>query len=115
MIGVFSSCAGALSLLAAAAAPPSLSGQAIAHNGNGRDAPACESCHGAHLQGQPAIKAPALAGRPADFILARLAHYASPQGHNATMKGVALALAPAERQAVAAYISHLPKAKAPAG
>jgi cytochrome c553 len=111
---VFSSYAGALALLASAAAPPGLSGLAIVQNGNGRGAPACGSCHGAHLEGAPAIKAPALAGRPAAYIVARLAHYASPAGHNAMMKGVATSLAPAERQAVAAYIARLPKPKPPA-
>jgi mono/diheme cytochrome c family protein len=42
---------------------------------------ACSSCHGLNFHGSPAIGAPALAGLPAAAILARLAHYAGPDGH----------------------------------
>ncbi len=93
-------------LFAAAAGP---SGEDIAHNGNGRGALACTTCHGRNFQGDPAIHAPALAGRPSATILARLAHFAGPTGHNAMMRQVASALRPAERQAVAAYLASLPR------
>ena len=102
------SLASALALLAHGAVSPTVAGQAIAQNGNGHGAGPCEACHGAHLEGNPGIKAPPLAGKPAAYILQRLAHYASPQGHNASMKMVATSLTPTERQAVAAYISRLP-------
>jgi len=98
------SLASALALLAQGAVPALGAGQAIAAKGNGHGAGACEACHGAQLQGG---LGPALAGKPAAYILQRLAHYASPQGHNPSMKMVATALTPAERQEVAAYIAHL--------
>lgn len=85
-----------------------LTGQEIAHQGNGAGAPACTTCHGPQFQGEAALKAPALAGLPAAFILSRLAHYAGPDGHNASMRQVATALGPEERLAVAAYLSSLP-------
>ena len=92
---------------ARAAEVTSLTGTEIAHDGNGDGAPACTSCHGEHFQGQPSLKAPALAGRPAAFILSRLAHYAGPDGHNPFMRQVATALRPEEREAVADYLSSL--------
>jgi cytochrome c553 len=102
---------GSLILLSLAAAAPSTSGKAgkaIVEHGSANGAPPCASCHGSNLEGNAALKAPALAGLPASKILERLAHYASPQGHNAAMRAVATALSPAEQAAVAAYISRLP-------
>jgi cytochrome c553 len=64
------------------------------------------------LEGNPALKVPALAGLPAVTVLARLAHYAGPSGHNPTMRSVATALDQSERTAVANYIASLPKAAA---
>jgi cytochrome c553 len=93
-------------VLVAAAGPD---GRVIAHDGNGHGATACIACHGQNLQGNPALGAPALAGLPTATVLARLAHYASPDGHNAMMRQVATALSPAERQVVAAYLASLPR------
>ena len=93
-----------VALLVAAAGPD---GSVIAHNGNGHGAPACTTCHGPNFQGTPTIRAPALAGLSAATILARLAHYAGPTGHNAMMRQVANALSPVERQAVASYLAGL--------
>jgi cytochrome c553 len=93
---------------ARAAEGTSLTGTEIAHHGNGDGAPACTSCHGEHFQGEPTLKAPALAGLPAAFILSRLAHYAGPDGHNPLMRQVATSLSPEEREAVADYLSSLP-------
>lgn len=84
-------------------------GKTIANNGNGNGAMSCNACHGNHFQGNPALHAPVLAGRPAAFILARLAHYKSPAGRNAMMKQEASSLTPGESQAVAAYLASLPK------
>jgi cytochrome c553 len=95
-----------VALLVAAAGPD---GRSIAHNGNGHGALACTSCHGQHFEGTPAVKAPALAGLSASTILARLAHYAGPTGHNAMMRQVATALSPTERRAVATYLAGLPR------
>jgi cytochrome c553 len=84
-------------------------GKTIAYDGNGHGALPCSSCHGDHFQGNPGLHAPALAGLTAPFILARLAHYKSPAGHNAPMRQEATALSPAESQAVATYLASLPK------
>jgi len=94
------------------AAATSSQGMGIVEQGNGKGAPACASCHGARLEGNPALKVPALSGLPATAVLARLSHYAGPTGHNAAMRAVAIALDPSERVAVARYISGLPKAAA---
>jgi cytochrome c553 len=94
-------------LVLMAAAP---GGKTIAFNGNGHGATSCAACHGDHFQGGTAIHAPALAGLSASFILARLAHYKGPAGHNAMMKTEANALTPGESDAVAAYLASQPKA-----
>jgi cytochrome c553 len=98
---------GLIALGARATEGTSLTGAEIAHDGNGDGAPACTSCHGDHFQGEPTLKAPALAGLPAPFILSRLAHYAGPDGHNPFMRQVATSLRPEEREAVADYLSSL--------
>jgi cytochrome c553 len=113
MIRIASCLALAVALIAADTAMASSLGQTIAEQGAGQ-APPCSSCHGASFEGNPAVKAPALAGRPADYIVARLAHYASPEGHNALMKQVATALSPAQRTAVATYLSSLKPTPNPA-
>jgi cytochrome c553 len=82
-------------------------GAAIAHSGNGHGALACTTCHGESFQGNAAVRAPALAGLLQTTILSRLAHYAGPTGHNAMMRQVATSLSPAERKAVAVYLSSL--------
>jgi cytochrome c553 len=114
MIKIAASFAGAMALLAAGAASASSIGQAIAEQGNSQGAPPCSSCHGSSYQGNPAIKAPALAGLSSGYIVARLAHYASAEGHNPSMKQVATALSPSDRQAVAAYLSSLKAPTKPA-
>jgi cytochrome c553 len=101
-----------LALLTTAGALPNLQGEKIAQQGNGRGAPACTVCHGPQYSGNKAIGTPALAGLPSKFILARLAHYAGPDGHNPSMRMVATSLDAAERQAVADYLSALPKDQA---
>jgi cytochrome c553 len=105
--------AGALAVLAAGATSAAPLGKTIAEQGDDKGVPACSSCHGVNYDGEPALKAPAIAGLSKAFILARLAHYASPAGKNPSMKMVATALNPPERQAVAAYLSSLPKPPAP--
>jgi cytochrome c553 len=114
MIKIAASFAGAMALLAAGAASAGAIGQAIAEQGNGQGAPPCSSCHGSTYEGNPAMKAPALAGLSSDYIVARLAHYAGPEGHNPLMKQVAMALSPSQRVAVAAYLSSLKATPKPA-
>ena len=106
------SLAGALALMAAGPASAASRGETIATQGTANGAPACASCHGVNYQGTPALKAPALAGLSKAYILARLAHYASPAGKNPSMRVVATALTPADSAAVAAYLSSLPKSPA---
>jgi thiosulfate dehydrogenase len=96
-------------VLAAEGSTPN--GSEIAHFGNGNGAPACTGCHGKQFEGDAAYKAPALAGLSAAFIMSRLAHYAGPDGHNAYMRQVATALSLEQREAVADYLSHLPRKK----
>lgn len=103
--------------LAAASLPASVAiaashatgGESIVEHGTAAGTPACISCHGPHLMGNPAIKAPAIAGLDAAFIIGRLDHYASPQGRNPLMKQVASSLTPAQRVEVAGYIATLPR------
>jgi cytochrome c553 len=102
----------ALTLLTTAGALPNVQGEKIAQQGNGQGAPACTVCHGPHFGGNTTLGAPALAGLPSAFILARLAHYAGPDGHNPSMRMVATSLDTAERHAVADYLSDLPKDQA---
>jgi cytochrome c553 len=94
-------------LLVDLAAGSNSAGRTIVQQGSTSGAPACVACHGARLQGNAVIGAPALAGKPAAFVIARLEHYASPAGHNAMMKQVATSLSPSDREAVAAYIAGL--------
>lgn len=109
MTAITSLLASASALLAAGTASPTANGKAVAEHGSGGGAPACSVCHGPRYEGEPAMKAPAIAGLPEAYILSRLAHYAGPDGHNPYMKQVATALTPSERQAVAAYLAGLPK------
>lgn len=94
-------------LLPAPAWAADISGADIAQKGAPSGAPACMACHGETLQGNPALKSPAIAGLSADYVLKRLEHYASPEGHNALMKQVATTLTPDEKRAVAAYLASL--------
>jgi cytochrome c553 len=93
--------------LATQADASELVGAQIALKGSSSGAPACTACHGENLQGIQALRSPRIAGLSEDYILARLAHYAGPDGHNAQMKQVATALGRNERQAVAAYLAGL--------
>src|ERR1700739_3528161 len=97
--------AGALALMAAGSAFAASRGETIATLGTAGGVSPCASCHGENYQGNAALKSPALAGLSKDYTLARLAHYASPAGKNPSMKMVATALTPADRAAVAAYLS----------
>ena len=84
-------------------------GRQVVEQGAASGAPACTSGHGQHLEGNAAIKSPALAGEPSAYVISRLHHYASPEGHNVMMKQVATELTPAEQDAVANYIATLPR------
>ena len=97
-----------MTVLMASPGWPEAPGRRIVEQGSGSGAPACMSCHGASLQGTPSLGVPPLAGLPAAFVLARLAHYAGPDGHNAEMRAVASALSASDRQAVADYVASLP-------
>lgn len=95
-------------LLLGAAAPGSPNGKEIALHGNGNGAMPCAACHMPDGAGNPAIGAPALAGKDASKLLADLNRLAASQG-SGMMPGIAAALSPDERQAVSTYFSTLPE------
>lgn len=84
------------------------SAQALVAQGNGHGAPPCQSCHGAHGEGQAAAGFPRLAGLDATYLARQLADYANGTRANAIMQPIARALSADERQAVAAYYGELP-------
>lgn len=79
----------------------------IALNGNGRGAPACVSCHGAHGEGMPANGFPRLAGLNAGYLKTQLDALANGQRVNAMMTPIAKTLNPSERSAVSRYYAGL--------
>lgn len=88
-----------------ASVPGTLSkGRDIAELGKPAGVPACTMCHGPDLRGSAGIGAHSIAGKPAAFILARLDHYAGPDGHNPVMRQVATALTSTDREAVAGIL-----------
>lgn len=86
-------------------------GQAIAANGNGRDAPGCSACHGKHGEGQPAAALPRLAGLDSGYLVGQLDAFAQGSRNNETMAPIAKALSADERQAVATFYAGLGAAK----
>ena len=78
-------------------------GGQIAANGNGRGAPACSACHGAHGEGQPDVANPRLAGLDSEYLIAQLNAFAEGSRDNEAMSPIAKALTPDERQAVAKF------------
>ena len=91
-------------LLLAAAAPD---GKQIVLHGNSNGALPCAACHGVNGQGNASIGAPVLAGKPEGAIVSALNTLANSQG-GGPMPGIAKALTPQEKQAVAAYFAGLP-------
>ncbi|MBX3479587.1 MAG: c-type cytochrome [Caulobacter sp.] len=87
-------------------APLPVDGAVLALINEGRgEALACSSCHGPQGQGGDPI--PRLAGLPADYIAAQLDAFAAGRRRNDQMSGVARALGPTERRALADYYSRL--------
>ena len=86
-------------------------GQAVAANGNGRDAPACSACHGEHGEGQPDAAYPRLADLDSGYLIGQLDAFAQGSRDNETMGPIAKALSPDERQAVATFYAGLDAAK----
>ncbi|HQU02694.1 MAG TPA: c-type cytochrome [Acetobacteraceae bacterium] len=99
--------ASAMMIFAAPAWADTPNGQTIFLHGNGNGAMPCAACHGQDGAGNSAIGAPKLAGLPAVAVKSYLAKFANGDGGNATMQYIAQALAPAETDAVANYISSL--------
>ncbi len=85
----------------------------ITRNGNGHGAPACVSCHGPRLLGNPDGVSPRIAGQSAPYVAAQLAALAGGARVSAVMQPVAKALSPAEREALATYLSSLPVGPSP--
>ncbi|EAR07355.1 c-type cytochrome [Reinekea blandensis] len=82
---------------------------------------ACLACHGANGEGNPALKAPALASLNADYIVRQLNNFAD--GHRGTAEGdatgaqmtaFATMLNEADRQAIAQGLALLPSQRRPA-
>jgi cytochrome c553 len=86
-------------------------GQAVAANGNGRDAPACSACHGEHGEGQPEAAYPRLAGLDSGYLIGQLDAFVQGSRDNETMTPIAKALSTDERQAVATFYAGLNAAK----
>jgi len=84
------------------------SAQALASQGNGHGAPACQSCHGADGGGQAAAGFPRLAGLDATYLARQLADYAAGTRSHAVMQPIARALSADERQAIASFYSRMP-------
>lgn len=95
-------------LLAAAPRVRAIDAAAIAQQGNGRGAPACQACHGADGAGQAAAGFPRLAGLNAAYLRKQLDDLASGTRGSAVMQPIATALSAAERTAMAGYYSALP-------
>ena len=97
-----------LLLLVSAPSAWAIDAAAIAQQGNGRGAPACQACHGADGGGQPAAGFPRLAGLNAAYLHKQLDDLASGARGSAVMQPIATALSEAERTAMAGYYSALP-------
>jgi cytochrome c553 len=108
-----------LSSRAGAAAPPASTpasaASTIVAQGNGRGAPACQSCHGTDGMGQPGSAFPRLAGLDAHYLQAQLDAYAAGTRANPVMQPIAKALTADERIAMAAYFAQMPVHGAKAG
>ncbi len=113
VVGAFAGIAAAAAMAVAAGAQSGVQtpdAATIVHQGNGRGAPACITCHGPKLLGNPVGGFPRLAGLAAPYILTQLDAFASGARKTPVMLPIATALSPAERQALAAYLSRLPVA-----
>jgi cytochrome c oxidase subunit 2 len=77
---------------------------------------ACIACHGVNGEGNPALKAPALAGQLPDYIVRQITNFQ--QGHRGTAAGdilgaqmvafASLLTEPADIDVIAQYLSELP-------
>ena len=82
-------------------------GASIALHGNGRGAPACVTCHGAHGEGMPANGFPRLAGLNAGYLKTQLDAFVNGQRTNPIMTPIAQTLSGDERAEVARYFAGL--------
>lgn len=94
--------------LSTASAARAQSAAEIVAQGNGRGAPACTSCHGPQMLGNPVLGYPRLAGLNAEYLESQLDALAVGSRQNAVMLPVASSLSSSERHALAAYLSALP-------
>lgn len=69
----------------------------------------CMGCHGANGQGNPALKAPALAGKKVSFLKKQLKDFRSKKRQSPTMNAMAAGLSDADIANLAAYYSSLKK------
>jgi cytochrome c553 len=75
----------------------------------------CVGCHGAHGEGNAAAAFPRLAGQSKKYLRHQLDSFADGTRPSATMKGIAHALAPEQRDAAAAHFASIENAPPPAG
>lgn len=70
----------------------------------------CAGCHGEHLMGHDQF--PRLAGQAHDYLLAQFDEFAADKRSepSGTMKRIALAASPQDREALASYLASLPPA-----
>ncbi len=94
-------------------AAATLTGDAIARQGNGNGAPPCMSCHGDKGQGVPAVGRPYLAGQSKTYLVKQLTDFLNKRRSNSVMQPIASALTAQEINAVATYYSRLPLRAAP--
>src|SRR5688572_1010933 len=67
----------------------------------------CVQCHGPRGEGIPSASFPRIAGQPQQYLAKQLDDYANGSRRNSVMEPIAKALAPKDRQALAAYYSAL--------
>lgn len=83
------------------------SGATLAAQGGGGAVAACNSCHGAHGEGNAAGGFPRIAGQSYAYLAHELDSYAGGSRKNAVMQPIASAMTPEQRQAAAAYFASL--------
>lgn len=101
--------AGALAAASSRAQSADTDPARIAEVGTGAVQP-CAKCHGPAGQGDPAHKAPRLAGLDAGYMAAQLEAFASGARKNADMQPVATSLTPTLRTLMTGYYASLPEA-----
>ena len=75
--------------------------------GNGREFPACATCHGVNGEGNPLMGYPRLAGLPAKYLQTQLNNFATGKRADGTMTPISQSLSVDERRAIAGVYATL--------